>query len=92
MVADRHHLTYLNFIQKVNCLFCSYGGGVIAYAREIAARTEDFWCPVKNAGKVRTPHHKYYEFLEFGDVEGFKKWQAERDASFTSNSTDGEKK
>lgn len=92
MVADRYQLGYLNLIQKFNCLYCSYGNGVIAYAREITARTEDFWCPIKNAGKVRAPHHKYYEFLEFGDAEGFQKWQTERDARFASNRSDPEPK
>lgn len=92
MVADRYQLGYLNLIQKFNCLYCSYGNGVIAYAREITARTEDFWCPIKNAGKVRTPHHKYYEFLEFGDAQGFQKWQTERDARFASNRSDPEPK
>ena len=88
MLADRHQLGYLNLIQKFNCLYCSYGSGVVAYAREIIARTEDFWCPIKNAGKVRSPHHKYYEFLEFGDAEGFQRWQEKRDANFTKNNHD----
>jgi hypothetical protein len=39
-VIDRHKLAYLNLIEKANCMYCSYATGVIAYVREIAARTE----------------------------------------------------
>ena len=39
---DRHKLAYLNGIEKVNCTFCSYANGLIAYAREVAARTEHY--------------------------------------------------
>lgn len=88
MVADRHHLAYLNVMQKFNCLYCSYSNGVIAYVREITARTEDFWCPIKNAGEVHIPHHKYYEFVEFGDVDGFEQWRKERDAHIASDKHD----
>jgi len=88
MVADRHKLAYLNVAQKFNCLYCSYCNGVIAYAREITARTEDFWCPVKNSDDVHIPHHKYYEFVEFGDVDGFEHWRKERDAHIASEKYD----
>lgn len=88
MVADRHNLAYMNVMQKVNCLYCSYSNGVIAYAREITARTEDFWCPIKNAGEVHIPHYKYYEFLEYGDVDGFEQWRNERDAHIASDKDD----
>ena len=39
VVFDRHHLAYLNLIEKINCAFCSYANGLIAYAREIASLT-----------------------------------------------------
>ncbi|MCL2468689.1 MAG: hypothetical protein FWF24_00430 [Alphaproteobacteria bacterium] len=71
MDIDRHHLAYLNAVEKLNCLYCSYGNGVLAYAREIAARTEQFWCPVKHATRVRDPHHYYMKFLSYGDAQGY---------------------
>ncbi len=40
IAIDRHNLAYLNGIEKANCEFCSYANGVIAYVREVAARTE----------------------------------------------------
>lgn len=72
IVHDRHHLAYLNFIEKLNCAYCAYGNGVFAYAREIAGRTEQFWCPIKHAIRVRDPHHRYVKFLEYGDAEGYR--------------------
>ena len=41
---DHRHLAYLNGLQKMNCLYCSYWNGLISYVREIAARTEQYWC------------------------------------------------
>lgn len=72
LVFDRHHLAYLNFIEKVNCLYCGYGNGVFAYAREVAGRTEQFWCPIKHALRVRDPHQHYMKFVEYGDAEGYR--------------------
>lgn len=70
-VFDRHHLKYLNVIQKINCFYCSYVSGLLAYAREIAARTEQYWCPIKHAYKIRNPHINYVDFVEYGDAENF---------------------
>ncbi|MDX9690709.1 MAG: hypothetical protein EOM37_05040 [Proteobacteria bacterium] len=71
IMMDRHHLAYLNVIEKINCIYCGYGNGVFAYAREIAGRTEQFWCPIKHAVRVRDPHRHYTKFLEHGDGEGY---------------------
>ena len=40
LIFDRHHLAYLNALEKLNCAYCSYANGLIAYVREIAGRTE----------------------------------------------------
>ncbi len=68
VVFDRHRLPYLNLIQKVNCLYCAYANGVIAYVHEIASRTEQYWCPIKHAARLKGAHRRYGEFLEYGDV------------------------
>ena len=52
LVFDRHHLAYLNALEKLNCAYCSYANGIIAFTREIAARTEQYWCPIKHARRV----------------------------------------
>jgi hypothetical protein len=73
LVFDRHHLAYLNVIEKINCAYCSYANGVIAFAREVAARTEVYWCPIKHARRVLGPHPYYQNFADFGDADAFHK-------------------
>ncbi|MDO6586457.1 hypothetical protein Q4543_13130 [Salipiger sp. 1_MG-2023] len=68
---DRQHLAYLNAVQKLNCMFCGYCNGLLSYVTEIASRTEAFWCPIKHAARVRAPHARYPQFLDYGDAEGF---------------------
>jgi len=71
-VIDRHRLPYLNTVQKINCLYCSYGNGLMAYAREILARTEQFWCPIKHAQRLRGVHEREVKFFDYGDAERWK--------------------
>ena len=68
---DRHHLAYLNGLQKLNCIYCGYCNGLIGFVREIASRTEAYWGPIKHAGRVEGGHGRYVGFIEFGDGEGF---------------------
>lgn len=68
---DRHHLAYLNALQKLNCVYCGYANGLISYVREIASRTEAYWCPIKHAAFVRHPHARYAQFMDYGDAERF---------------------
>jgi hypothetical protein len=72
IVIDRYKLAYLNTIEKVNCDFCSYANGLLAYVREVAARTEQYWCPIKHAQRIRAPHLRYRHFVDYGDAEGYK--------------------
>jgi hypothetical protein len=69
---DRHRLAYLNALEKMNCLYCSYANGVIAYVREIAARTEQYWCPIKHAQPVRGRHDRYESFLPYGNASVYR--------------------
>ena len=72
IVFDRQHLAYLNLIEAANCLFCAYGKGVVAYVRKVSSRTEQYWCPIKHALRIPDPHQRYYEFLEYGDADGYR--------------------
>jgi hypothetical protein len=74
LVFDRHHLAYLNALEKLNCAYCSYTNGLIAYVREIAGRTEQYWCPIKHARRVIGAHPRYASFEDYGDAEGYRKW------------------
>ena len=71
LVIDRHKLAYLNAIEKINCAYCSYGNGVISFAREIISRTEQYWCPIRHATRVLNAHERYSGFLPYGDAEGY---------------------
>ena len=71
LVFDRHHLAYLNALEKLNCAYCSYANGIIAFTREIAARTEQYWCPIKHARRVVGTHARYALFDDYGDAEGY---------------------
>jgi hypothetical protein len=72
LVFDREDLPYLNAIEKFNCFYRSYGNGVAAYTREVAARTEQYWCPIKHARRVRDAHGRYPKFFDHGDAEAFR--------------------
>lgn len=81
IVYDRGRLSYLNAIEKINCTYCSYANGVIAYVREVSARTEQYWCPIKHALKVRGPHSRQRLFEEYGDgAEYQQRLKTHRDA------------
>jgi hypothetical protein len=71
-VYDRTHLAYLNLIEKINCAYCSYGNGVMAYGREVVARTEQYWCPIKHARKIMAAHPYYTGFVDFGNAKSYK--------------------
>lgn len=71
IVIDRHNLGYLNVIEKLNCIYCGYGDGLLAYARQIVSRTEMYWCPIKHARKVLDPHRRYSQFSDFAEGEAF---------------------
>jgi hypothetical protein len=72
LIFDRRYLAYLNTLEKINCAFCSYANGVVAYVREIGSCTEQYWCPIKHARKLVGAHPRYSEFADFGDAQGYK--------------------
>ena len=71
IVMDHRHLAYLNIVEKVHCMYCSYGVGLLAYASEITARTEQYFCPIKHAHKVIGAHSRYANFLGYGEADNY---------------------
>ena len=65
---ERRRLPYLTGVQRLNCAYCSYANGVLAYVREIAARTEQYWCPIQHPAAPLAPHERYEGFLPYGDA------------------------
>lgn len=83
-MVDRHRLAYLNIIEKFNCAYCGYASGVLSYAREIASRTEQYWCPIKHAQRAIGTHARYAHFVDYGDASAFPDAQARLRAELTS--------
>ena len=71
IIFDRKYLNYLNFIEKFHCTYCEYANGLIAYIREVVARTEQYFCPIKHAHKLLDSHSRYARFLDYGDAEDY---------------------
>ncbi|MFH1404781.1 MAG: hypothetical protein ABIH21_01625 [Patescibacteria group bacterium] len=70
---DRHKLSYLNWLQKLGCVYCGYANGCYNYWVRIAAETEVFWCGImhqKRKGFIPPAHHK--DFTEFGDEKAYR--------------------
>ena len=76
VVIDRHRLAYLNAFEKLGCIYCGYFNGVIAFTRDVASRTEAYWCPIKLANRPAAPHERYDDFLAYGDADA---WMARLD-------------
>jgi len=91
-VIDRHLLAYLNGIEKANCTFCSYANGLIGYVREVAACTEQYWCPIKHARAIVSPHQRYHLFVDYGDARGYRHELPAVRHSLRSETTGGRRK
>jgi hypothetical protein len=72
LAFDRGQLAYLNAIEKLNCEYCAYANGLLAYVREVASRTEEYWCPIKHARRVLGVHPRYGSFVDFGDADAYR--------------------
>jgi len=72
VIFDRRYLVYLNLVEKINCAYCAYANGVVAYVREIGSRTEQYWCPIKHARRLLGAHPRYGHFVAYGDAQGYR--------------------
>ena len=70
-VIDRHKVQGLEWMQRLQCAYCGYGNGLMAYAREIIARTEAFWCPMQHRKTPEGTHPRHDDYCPYGDAEGF---------------------
>ncbi|MBW2100910.1 MAG: hypothetical protein JRG68_09200, partial [Deltaproteobacteria bacterium] len=83
IIIDRHYLEYLNIIEKINCVFCGYFTGLIGFVQEVAARTEQYWCPIKHAHKTKTIHSRYNNFfIDYGNGDRYQEKLKEIRKSF----------
>src|SRR5258708_5705144 len=73
VIFDRGRLKYLNLVERLNCTYCSYANGLCAYVTEVAARTEQHWCPIKHSLRLRAPHSRYSHFFDYGDAQQYQR-------------------
>ncbi|MGB8598777.1 MAG: hypothetical protein WCD07_02185 [Burkholderiales bacterium] len=71
IIFDRHQLGYLNFYERLHCEYCAYANGLLAYASEVVARTEQYFCPIKHARKILGTHARYTQFLAYGQAQDY---------------------
>ncbi len=82
VIMDRYNLFYLDKVEKINCWYCEYFNGVIAYVREVGARTEQFWCPIKHSKALKDKHSRYDNFFDYGDYKKYREELEKRRADF----------
>jgi len=65
---DRQKLSYLGFMQKLNCAYCGYANGAVKYWTKIIAETERYWCAIQHRQdeKFKAPEH-HADFIPYGD-------------------------
>lgn len=81
-IYDRELWPYLNWLQKLNCYYCSYFNNLARYATEIGARTERFWCPIRYKKRIERSHSQYEKFISEKDAAKLeKKWKELKDFS-----------
>jgi len=73
-IVDRGKLKYLTWYEKIGCMYCGYVNGFLLYAKEIAGRTEKYWCGIMHQDKKGFKSHQDQidrKFSKFGDEEEF---------------------
>lgn len=81
-IYERRFLDYLNWFEKINCLYCSYVNGLFGYAVEVGARTERYWCPLKATRHPKLTHNWYNDFADYGNPEDWIQKYKENDRAF----------
>ena len=76
LVRDRAKLQYLNPFEKLGCMYCGYSNGVLRYQKEIAGRTEKYWCGIMHENKPgfkKQTDQARQKFARFDDKADFNK-------------------
>jgi Na+-translocating ferredoxin:NAD+ oxidoreductase RNF subunit RnfB len=67
MKIDRQKLSKLSFTQKINCVYCGYANGIVAYLKAVVNQMEVYSCAIKHSvGNKATTHQKsFYKYEDF---------------------------
>lgn len=71
-IVDRQKLQYLNLMQKLGCMYCGYVNGFLRYAKEVAGKTEEYWCGIMHE-KIHPAEHLQRGFVQYNSKEA---WEA----------------
>jgi hypothetical protein len=72
LVFDRGVLAYLNTIEKIGCIYCSYVNGLLGLITEIAGRSEQYFCPIKHAHRLAATPPRYAKYLPYGNARAYR--------------------
>lgn len=70
-IMDRGRLQYLTGLEKLDCMYCGYANGLLLYVKEIAGRTEKYWCGIMHQNKAGFKAHVdqiQNNFIAYGDA------------------------
>ena len=54
---ERWDLKKLSFLQKINCVYCEYANGILAFAKAVGNQTEIYSCAIKHRHALKG--HEY---------------------------------
>ena len=72
VIFDRNHLPHMNWRERLNCMYCDYAQGVIAYVSAVTHQTEHFWCPVKHKTNIHGQSGAYEGYIGRDDTAGYR--------------------
>lgn len=55
---ERWELGKLNILQKINCFYCEYVNGVMAWAKGVGVQTEIYSCAIKHTHLKKPKEHE----------------------------------
>ena len=76
LLLDAAVAIYQLTIERVGCIYCSYANGLLGFVTEVAARTEQYFCPIKHARPLVGMHSRYARFLPYGDARAYREQSA----------------
>lgn len=73
VILDRQDLAHLTWRERLNCAYCDYAQGVLAYVSAVTSATEHFWCPVKHKSNHHGQAGAYESYLPHDDTADYTK-------------------
>ncbi len=58
VVMERWNLSKLNLLQKLNCVYCEYANGILAFAKAVGNQTEIYSCAIKHRHALKGDNHE----------------------------------